>query len=62
MIESQDFDERINFYLKIVAANRLKAFIKAKFVKVFPEYDNEVDKYLSLGKLKWEEEEYGIWV
>lgn len=62
MIESLDFDERINFYLKIVAANRLKAFIKAKFVKVFPEYDEEVDKYIALGRKKWEEEEYGVWV
>jgi hypothetical protein len=41
-----DMDERIDAYIKKAAVNRINAYIKCRFVKVFPEYDNEVDEYL----------------
>lgn len=56
------YDERVEFYIKLVAVNCIKAHIKAKTVKVFPEYDVEVDKYLKLGKQKWIDENIGCWV
>lgn len=33
-----DMDERINAYIKKAAVNRINAYIKCRFVKVFPEY------------------------
>ena len=55
-------EERINHYLKIVAINKIKAVIKTKLVKVFPEYDNEVDFYLTIAKERYIEEFVGVWV
>ena len=43
-------DERIAFYIKKAAINKINAYIKCKFVKVFPEYDKEVDEYLKRAK------------
>ncbi len=40
------YEEEINKYLRIVAINRIKAYVKARFIKVFPEYDDEVDRIL----------------
>jgi hypothetical protein len=55
-------EERINHYLKIVAINKIKAVIKTKLVKVFPEYDSEVDFYLTIAKERYIEEFVGVWV
>ena len=55
-------EERIDHYLKIVAINKIKAVIKAKLVKVFPEYDEEVDDYLRIAKERYIEEFVGVWV
>jgi hypothetical protein len=55
-------EERIDHYLKIVAINKIKAVIKTKLVKVFPEYDEEVDDYLRIAKERYIEEFVGVWV
>jgi len=55
-------DERIDYYIKVVAANKIKAVIKSRTVKVFPEYDEEVDKYLLIAKERYIEEFVGVWV
>lgn len=55
------YEERIDYYIKLVAINKIKANLKARVFKIFPEYDNEVDKYISLGKQKWIEENIGMW-
>lgn len=55
-------EERIDHYLKIVAINKIKAVVKAKFIKVFPEYDNEVEDYLKKAKERYIEEFIGVWV
>lgn len=57
-----EFDERIHFYIKVVAINKIKALIKTKFVKVFPEYNNEVEFYLTKAKQRYIEEVIGVWV
>jgi hypothetical protein len=56
------YEERIEYYIKLVAVNCIKAHMKAKTVKVFPEYDTEVEMYIALGKQRWIEENVGIWV
>lgn len=56
------YEERIDFYIRLIAVNKIKANVRAKFVKVFPEYDAEVDKYLVLGKQRWIDENVGVWV
>ncbi len=58
---SNNCKERIDYYIKLVAVNRIKGYIKSKSLKVFPEYDDEVDKYLILGRQKWIEENIGVW-
>ena len=55
-------EERIDHYLKIVAINKIKAVIKTKLVKVFPEYDEEVDDYIRIAKERYIEEFVGVWV
>jgi len=55
-------EERIDHYLKIVAINKIKAVIKAKLVKVFPEYDEEAENYLKIAKERYIEEFVGVWV
>lgn len=57
-----ELEERIEHYLKIVAINKIKAVIKAKFIKIFPEYDKEVEDYLKIAKERYIEEFVGIWV
>lgn len=59
MNESED---RIDYYHKIVSANKIKAMIKCKFVKIFPEYDEEVEIYLKKAKDRYIEEFVGVWV
>ena len=41
-----NLEERIDVYIKTAAINKINAYIRCKFVKVFPEYDKEVDEYL----------------
>ena len=55
-------EERIDHYLKIVAINKIKAVVKAKFIKVFPEYDEEAENYLKIAKERYIEEFVGVWV
>lgn len=43
-------DERINYYIRKAAINRIKGYIKCKYNKVFMEYENEVNKYLEIAK------------
>lgn len=57
-----EFEERIHYYIKIVAVNKIKALIKTKFVKVFTEYDKEVEDYLNIAKQRYIEEFIGVWV
>jgi len=45
-------DERIDLYIKLAAINKIKAYIKCKFNKIFKEYDEEVDRYLLMVKMK----------
>lgn len=45
-------EERIDLYIKLAAINRIKAYIKCKFNKIFKEYDEEVDRYLLMVKIK----------
>lgn len=45
-------DDRIDLYIKLAAINRIKAYIKCRYKKVFNEYDIEVDKYLMMAKIK----------
>jgi len=40
------YDDEIDKYIQLVAVNRIKAYIKSRFVKIFPEYDEEVNKIL----------------
>lgn len=37
-------DNQIIILFKIAASNRIKAYIKCRLVKVFPEYNNEIHK------------------
>jgi len=46
------YEDRIDYYIKVVACNKIKALIKRRINKIFPEYENEVDKYIELGKQK----------
>jgi hypothetical protein len=53
-----NFNEKINmvkdidYYINLSAINRIKAYIKCRYRKVFPEYEAEVDRYLLMVKLK----------
>jgi hypothetical protein len=42
----------IDYYINLSAINRIKAYIKCRYRKVFPEYEAEVDRYLLMVKLK----------
>lgn len=44
-------EDRINYYIEIVAINKIKAFIKCKRdMKKFRKYDNEIDNYIRIAK------------
>ena len=45
-------DERIDLYIKLAAINKIKAYIKCKYNKIFKEYDEEDDRYLLMAKIK----------
>jgi hypothetical protein len=45
-MSEMNLEERIDVYIKTAAINKINAYIRCKFVKVFPEYDKEVDEYL----------------
>jgi|688.fasta_scaffold281678_3 hypothetical protein len=42
----------IDFYIKKIAINKIKAYVKYRCRKVFPEYEKEVDRFLMLAKIK----------
>ena len=48
----EEIEYRINLYIKVAAINRIKAYIKCKYRKVFSEYEAEVDRYLMMVKKK----------
>ncbi len=46
--ENNSLDNRLRVVFQTVAANRLKAYVKQKTVKVFPEYEDEVQKAIRI--------------
>lgn len=46
--ENNSMDNRIRLILRTAAANRLKAYCKQKTVKIFPDYNNQVEMAIKI--------------
>ena len=43
----------VDYYIKLSAANKIKAYVRYKCRKIFPEYDREIDLLLMTKKIKF---------